>query len=108
MVEQYTEFMVDDTPYITKVNKKFTDRKNFTGFHKNIVTAFIPGAIREVLVKVGQHVTIGEKLLILEAMKMKNLVIAPVNGTVKSVNAVVGVNVTKNQILVEIEPDKVD
>jgi biotin carboxyl carrier protein len=108
MVEQYSEFVVDDAVYITKVNKKFTDRKHFTGFKKHIVTAFIPGAIREVLVQAGQHVTIGEKMLVLEAMKMKNLVVAPMSGIIKTVNAAVGENVSKNQILVEIEPDKVD
>lgn len=105
MSEQYTDFVVDDTKYITKINKKFASRKNFTGFHKNVVTAFIPGLIREILVKPGQRVVTGEKLLVLEAMKMKNLVTAPMDGVIKSVNVLQDTTVSKNQLLIEINPD---
>lgn len=105
MNENYTEFILDDTVYTTQVNKKFTMRKKFNGFNKSKVTAFIPGAIREVLCVPGQKVLLGEKLLILEAMKMKNLVNSPSNGTVKEVYVKSGDMVSKNQLLVEITPD---
>ena len=106
MNDLYTEFVVDDTVYVTKVNKKFSSRKNFSGFNKNVITAFIPGAIREISIKQGDKVKFGEKLLVLEAMKMKNLVTASVNGTVKSIHVSLGENVSKNQLLVIIDEDK--
>lgn len=105
MQDNYTEFILDDTVYLTKITKKFGARKNFQGFNKSKVIAFIPGAIREIYCSVGQKVKFGEKLLILEAMKMKNYVTSPSNGTVKTVFVTTSDNVTKNQILVEIIPD---
>lgn len=105
MNENFNEFVLDDTVYITKLTKKFSSRKSFSGFNKSKVTAFIPGVIREVSCIVGQKVTNGEKLLVLEAMKMKNLVNSPSNGTVKSIFVSTGDLVSKNQLLVEIVPD---
>jgi biotin carboxyl carrier protein len=103
MNEQYTEFVHDDTKYITQINKKFASRKNFTGFDKGKVTAFIPGTIREIFVKPGQQVKKGETLLVLEAMKMKNNVTTSINGTVKNIYAKTGDMVPKNFLLVEVE-----
>jgi len=103
MNEQYTEFVHDDTKYITQINKKFATRKNFTGFHKGRVTAFIPGTIREIYVKLGQTVNKGDTLLVLEAMKMKNNVTASINGTVKNIFVKTGDMVPKNFLLVEVE-----
>ncbi|MGI6112847.1 MAG: biotin/lipoyl-containing protein [Mahellales bacterium] len=50
------------------------------------VAAPMPGTVLSVKVKEGDHVTKGQVLLILEAMKMENEIVAPKDGTILSVN----------------------
>ncbi|MDT3739261.1 MAG: acetyl-CoA carboxylase biotin carboxyl carrier protein subunit [Candidatus Kapabacteria bacterium] len=106
MNEQYTGFNIDDTTYVTKINKKFADRKRFDGIDLSKITAFIPGTIREIYAKTGQIVKQGDTLLILEAMKMKNQLKAPLNGKVKEILVKTGDMVSKNQVLVRLEPEE--
>src|SRR5205814_1941717 len=49
------------------------------------LSAPMPATVRAVLVRPGDHVTIGQPLVILEAMKMELPLRAPVEGTVQSV-----------------------
>tara|TARA_B100001741_G_scaffold309919_1_gene308378 strand:- start:504 stop:1289 length:786 start_codon:yes stop_codon:yes gene_type:complete len=46
----------------------------------------MPGKLIEVLVKVGLDVEAGDKLCIVEAMKMENVLLAPKSGKVKKIN----------------------
>lgn len=50
------------------------------------VTAPLPGVIIEVSVKVGDIVKEGDKVAVLEAMKMENVIEAEAAGTITSVN----------------------
>ena len=68
------------------------------------VSANIPGKIVTIEVEVGQEVTEGQVILILEAMKMQNEIQAPVNGKVVSVNCEEGQSIEANVPLVVIEP----
>lgn len=70
---------------------------------KKQLTAFIPGTIVEVKVKVGQQVKQGEILVILDAMKMHNRILAPINSTVKEVNVKPGDRVVKGFVMVVLE-----
>jgi biotin carboxyl carrier protein len=63
----------------------------------------LPGTIISVLVKEGDKVTMGQKLLTMEAMKMENNVLAEKAGTVKSLFVKPGDTVLQNDTLVEIE-----
>jgi biotin carboxyl carrier protein len=54
-------------------------------------------------VKEGDKVTMGQKLLTMEAMKMENNVLAEKAGTVKSLFVKPGDTVLQNDTLVEIE-----
>ena len=65
------------------------------------VRAPMPGMIVEVLVEKGQQVNKGEKLLILEAMKMENVIKSAGDGTVEAVLVEKGMNVEKNQVLIQ-------
>ena len=67
------------------------------------IKAPLPGTIIQVLVKEGDHVTIGQKLLTMEAMKMENNVLSEKDGTVRLVNVKPGQAVQQNDILVEID-----
>jgi biotin carboxyl carrier protein len=68
------------------------------------VHAIMPGSIVRVLVEVGDEVTAGQVLLVLEAMKMENELRAPISGIVGSVHVDPGQAVEMNTILAEIAP----
>jgi biotin carboxyl carrier protein len=59
----------------------------------------MPGMIVKYLKNVGDAVSEGETVVILEAMKMENALHAPVGGTIKSINFKGGDSVAKNDIL---------
>jgi|SaaInl8_200m_RNA_FD_contig_123_10062_length_4681_multi_6_in_0_out_2_2 oxaloacetate decarboxylase alpha subunit/pyruvate carboxylase subunit B len=59
----------------------------------------MPGMIVKYEKKVGDSVTEGETILILEAMKMENALSAPASGTVKAINFDSGDSVAKGDVL---------
>jgi propionyl-CoA carboxylase alpha chain len=63
----------------------------------------MPGLLREVSVTVGQEVKAGEKLAIIEAMKMENILKADQDCKVKKVSAAAGESLTVDQIIIEFE-----
>ncbi len=65
----------------------------------------MPGRVLSVHVKPGQGVEAGERLLVLEAMKMENRLTAPVAGKVISVDVSDGDQVAEGALLVEIETE---
>jgi len=68
------------------------------------LVAPMPGMIVGVHKKVGDRVTEGEAILILEAMKMENSLPSPASGTIKKINFGVGDHVAKNDIICVIAP----
>jgi biotin carboxyl carrier protein len=94
--------VIDDSVYETGLTKKYLNRKTYKPVDQKRVVAFIPGLIQKVFVKVGDKIKRGDKLLILEAMKMQNILNAPVDGVVRVVPNE-GILVKKNELLVEIE-----
>lgn len=67
------------------------------------VKAPMPGLVVGVNVEIGQAVTRGDALLILEAMKMENVLKSPGDGVVKSINVSKGMAVDKGAVLIEME-----
>ena len=67
------------------------------------VTAPMPGILVSLAVEVGQQVSAGQPLLVLEAMKMQNTIPCPSDGTVSSLPVAPGVQVTREQVLVVIQ-----
>ena len=63
------------------------------------VTAPMPGMIVKYEKKVGDSVSQGETVVILEAMKMENALPAPAGGTIKSINFSSGDSVAKGDVL---------
>ncbi|WP_225919498.1 pyruvate carboxylase [Actomonas aquatica] len=70
----------------------------------NQVAAPIPGLIAALSASVGAKVKKGEKLLLMEAMKMQTTVYAPCNGTIAEVNVKVGETVEAKDLLVRVKP----
>lgn len=77
-------------------------RKVYITVDEGFIYPFIPGTILDIYVKKGDKIEIGDKLYVLEAMKMKNEVLSPVEGTVKNINVKVGQRVSKNEVVLEI------
>jgi len=68
------------------------------------VTAPMPGKVVSVLVAVGDVVTSGQPLVVLEAMKMESTLTAEIDGRVSEVPVVAGATVAAGDVLVTIEP----
>ncbi|MCU0425564.1 MAG: biotin/lipoyl-binding protein [Candidatus Kapabacteria bacterium] len=67
------------------------------------VVAPMPGLLKSVNVKPGQMVKKGERLFILEAMKMENDIKAPMAGVIGNLHATPGTAVEKNFLLCMID-----
>ena len=73
-----------------------------TSNHPSEIHAQIPGLVSSIFVKSGDTVKTGEKLCILEAMKMENEITSHKNGTVTLIHINPGANVQKGTLLMEI------
>ncbi|MFI4940975.1 MAG: biotin/lipoyl-containing protein, partial [Burkholderiales bacterium] len=63
----------------------------------------MPGLLREISVKEGQEVKAGEKLVVIEAMKMENILKADQDCTVKKLVAAAGESLSVDQVIIEFE-----
>lgn len=68
------------------------------------VMAPMPGLIVRVNVAVGDTVSLGQGLVVMEAMKMENELRASTAGVVRIIHAAVGSAVEKGAVLVELSP----
>ncbi len=66
------------------------------------ILAPMPGRIVSVEVSEGQAVTAGQKLLVLEAMKMEQALLAPFDGVVETLTAVAGAQVQVDTLLAKV------
>jgi len=73
-----------------------------------VVRAFMPGIVAQILVADGDVVEVEQPLLILEAMKMENEIRSAVSGRVAEIQVTVGRSVAKGDVLVAIEPVEED
>jgi len=67
------------------------------------IEAPLAGSILSVLVKPGDHVSAGDIVLTLEALKLENEITTPYSGVVRSVAVTVGQNVSAGDVLVVID-----
>jgi biotin carboxyl carrier protein len=81
----------------TRITRTVTKTTNIA------VISPLPGTIVKVLVKEGDQVKLGQKLLTMEAMKMENNVIAEKDGIIRSLKVKPGDSVLQNDVLLEIE-----
>ncbi|MGC0331822.1 acetyl-CoA/propionyl-CoA carboxylase biotin carboxyl carrier protein [Streptomyces sp. SAI-170] len=68
------------------------------------LTAPMPGTVTVVKVAVGDEVTAGQSLLVVEAMKMEHVISAPHAGTVTGLDVTPGTTVAMDQVLAVIAP----
>jgi pyruvate carboxylase len=66
------------------------------------IPAPIPGLIASIAVSVGHKVAKGDKLLMMEAMKMQTTVSAPLDGVVEEINVALGDTVESKDLLIRL------
>ena len=66
----------------------------------------IPGTVETVLVKEGDHVTVNQPLMIVEAMKMETTFVSNVNGTIDKIYAAPGERVNTEDLLISFILDE--
>ena len=76
---------------------------NVSSKHIKEIKAPMPGLVLSIAVTEGQEVKEGDKILILEAMKMENSIMIHANAKIKRIAVKPGQAVDKGQILVELE-----
>jgi len=99
----YKSLLIENIKYRTLLTEKYKQRKPYQKKDEKSMHAFIPGTIIEVYVKDKSKVKAGDKLLVLEAMKMQNNIISPADGVIKKVHVLSGERVKKRQLLIEFE-----
>ncbi len=70
------------------------------------IIAPMHGALLEVFVKIGQKVTKGARLAVLEAMKMQHEILAEIDGTVTDIHVQAGHQIAADTIMIEIEDNE--
>jgi len=70
------------------------------------VMAPMPGLVQTVAVAVGEQVAQGDRLAVLEAMKMEHVLRAPRDGIVQTVAVAAGAQVTAGALIVQLTPEE--
>jgi acetyl-CoA/propionyl-CoA carboxylase biotin carboxyl carrier protein len=70
------------------------------------LTAPMPGTVTVVKVAVGDEVSAGQSLLVVEAMKMEHVISAPHAGTVAELDVTPGTTVAMDQVLAVVAPNE--
>lgn len=89
-------------PAAAKTGKKPATASPISSAAKGRITAPLPGQIRSILVREGDKVTTGQKLLVMEAMKLENKIAATSDGIVQKILVRDGDTVNQGQELVVI------
>jgi propionyl-CoA carboxylase alpha chain len=66
----------------------------------------MPAAVISVAVADGQHVSKGDVVVVLEAMKMQHVITAPTDGVVSGLSVVPGAQVESGAVLAVIEGEE--
>jgi len=106
VVEGQLQIKVNGNIYDTETIDKFDELLKKLGMEKggagkvNELKAPMPGLVLEIDVKPGDQLKKGDRVLVLEAMKMENVIKAPADVTVASIEVEKGKTVDKNQVMV--------
>lgn len=101
---------IGENVYVTSVgstHKVTASRSSGTGTHSahdGDIIAPMPGKVIAVDVIEGQAVTAGQRLMVLEAMKMEHALTAPFDGTVTELSVSAGAQVQVEALLAIVEP----
>ena len=69
------------------------------------IAAPMPGRVLQIAVRPGQKVGAGERLIVLEAMKMEHRITAPGSAIVRALHVSEADQVSEGALLIELDPD---
>ena len=99
---------VEGESFVVEIRDQLDQMLDSMGFstvsskHIREIKAPMPGLVIEISVQEGQEVKEGDRILILEAMKMENSILIQNNATIKRIAVTAGQAVDKGQVLVEL------
>lgn len=95
---------VSKTPMLIRSEPRIAQKVDAltTSDKMKTVLSPLPGIILELLVKEGDVVKMGDKLLVLEAMKMENMILAETSGTIHAIKVASKSTVLQGDVLLEI------
>ena len=105
--EKTMDIMLNGTKMQVQIKEPLDDLLHAMGLDKlssnkvENIKAPMPGLVLDVAVAPGAVVNKGDKVLVLEAMKMENIIKANGEGTVARILVEKGQTVDKNQVLIE-------
>lgn len=85
--------------YYTRFTRKYINRQKWSKPDDREVLSFIPGTVKELFVKEGEEVRHGQKLMVLEAMKMMNTIYSPADGQIETVGVKIGDRIPKGTLM---------
>jgi acetyl-CoA/propionyl-CoA carboxylase biotin carboxyl carrier protein len=94
----------DGAAWALRERERLAAARTATGADDGAVTSPMPGTVTVVEVEQGQHVEAGQRLVVLEAMKMEHVLTAPVAGVVTELPAKAGATVALDAPLVTVTP----
>ncbi|MBU0509595.1 acetyl-CoA carboxylase biotin carboxyl carrier protein subunit [bacterium] len=96
------EYPVEIETERDRLLKQFEGMSHTSHQHAEI-RASMPGLVARVAASIGDTVTKGEPLLILEAMKMENEIRSPADGLIKEIHVKQGRTVEKGDLLIVLD-----
>ena len=97
----------DTAIFLSSINQLVVTDDGADGSAGGLVTAPLHGRVIDVFVKVGDKVAEGQKLAIVEAMKMQHEIFSEVEGDVVDVRIVSDQQVSVNDLMIEIAEENV-
>jgi biotin carboxyl carrier protein len=103
------QLKINGNIYKVNIQDKYDQLVSKLGLNKtaaikiNEIKAQMPGLVLEIDVNEGDTIQKGDKVLILEAMKMENVIKALGEGVVKKIHVKKGQSIEKGQLLIELE-----
>ncbi len=91
----------DDLTELDVPDFDFSEKDENTSFVKSP----LPGTIASILVKKGELVSKGQRLIILESMKMENEIFSPMDGIVSDCMVSLGSTVKKDQEMLALKKE---
>ncbi len=103
-VKMKEEIKKSKTPtlVLSKSKKPVEPVKVNPGATKTKILAPIPGVILSIDIKVGDEIKVGDRLLVLEAMKMENNITSEKEGTVSAIHVKIGQQVLQSELIIEL------
>jgi len=86
--------------------QRVRQRGQSSGLGEGSLAASIPAVVTEILVTPGDTVSEGDRLILLESMKMVIPIQAPYNGTIASINCTAGESVQAGVALIELQKNE--